>query len=327
MRISIGVEVNLEIFSFTVHLSVGLRLWGPKFAGVIEVDLTIFTLEIKFGPAKEPPKPIEAKEFVSTFLPKREQVIATQINSGLIAEQKDGNSVLRVVNAHALALTAQSVIPVTEFVGLKPEESAAFKPDDLGIRSMGRTSLTSSYKVTIKRGKDIVDKSTTDNVRISRVTANVPEALWGPSKEKGKVKLAAVPEAGKMMVKASAGLRISFDPKYPEGALPAMDIKKFAFVNLLKPIPWNKVEPSDRLSAEQEKGKEIQTWMSEEAQERRNAALAVLRGNAVRADFELTSPFPPLNEVKLDHLVLAGASYFQANPEIRRLGEPLRLDD
>jgi len=320
MSISVGVEVNLAIFSFTVHLSVGLHLWGPEFAGVIEVDLTVLSFTISFGPAKQPPKPLKAKEFVSTFLPPQEQVIATQINSGLVAEQKDGDRVLRVVNAHALALTTQSVVPVSEFTGVTPP---AFKPAKLGIRSMGKKSLKSSSKVSLKRGgKEVVQKDVA-NLRVSVIEANVPDALWGPSEVDGQVKLASVPEAGKMMVKAAAGLRISLDPKYPANPLPAMEMQKFAFANLPeKWIPWDQnLKASDRLDTNDQNGGEITAWMSEEAQKRRNAVHAVLQGSAVLTDLEWMPPFPALDEVKLNNLVRAGAAYFQADPEICRLGE------
>lgn len=316
MSISLGVEVNLAIFSFTVHLSVGLHLWGPEFAGIIEVDLTVVSFTISFGPEKDPPKPLKPKEFVATFLPKKEQVIATQISSGLIAEEKDGNRVLRVVNAHALALTTQSVVPVSKFTGVTPP---APKPAKLGIRSMGKNDLNSSYKVSLNTGgNEVVQK----NSRVSVIEANLPDALWGPSDVDGQVKLASVPKAENMLVKASTGLRISFDPKDPEGALPAMEIKKFEFANLAeKRIPWDQnLKVADRLDANEAKGGEIKDWMSKEAQERRSAVRHVLQGKALRADFR-TQPFPPLNKVNLDQLVKAGGTYFQADPEICRLGE------
>ena len=72
-----------------------MHLWGPEFAGLVQIDLTVITLTVRFGPEKQPPQPLEAQEFVESFLPsalegspERSNVIVTQINGGLIREEK-----------------------------------------------------------------------------------------------------------------------------------------------------------------------------------------------------------------------------------------------
>ena len=327
MGISIGVEATLRIplvfftisISISVHLSVGLHIWGPEFAGRIEVDLSVITFTISFGPPKAPPAPIPAAEFVASFLPAKQEVIAAQISSGLIAEQKDDTGTHRVVNAHALALTTRSVIPVSNFTGLAPRQNLlASSQEKLGIRSMGKTQLTSSYGVTIKRDGQDVTKDIY-NARISVVKTAVPEALWGPSDRDGQVKLATVPQAKTLEV--SAGLRISFDPKHPQGALPAMEIEKFKYETFNKPIPWDdSLIPAQTLPAA-EQGLGIVEVMGNQATRNRNAVLAVLSANTGPADLELQSRLPSFNQVNLERLVKAGASYFQANPEVARLGQ------
>jgi hypothetical protein len=309
--VALGVEVDLGIFSIRIHLGAQMHLWGPEFAGLIQIDLTVITVTVRFGPDKQPPPPLKAQEFVESFLPPtlkgspdNSNVIVTEINSGLIREEKTrSGTMLRVVNAHALALTTQSLIPVSEFTGLKPQDALTSSPPELGIRSMGKTGLRSSYKVSIN-GRTEVRK----NMRASLVKTAVPDALWGKSREEGRVPLPEAPKA--ITLRAWAGLRISFDPIHPQGALPAMAIEKFAYETLDKPIPWDdQLSVAETIAANERK--EIWAVMDDVSTPRRNAVLAVLARE---------SPFD-LNKVNLDELGKARESYFQADPEICRLGE------
>ena len=316
--ISLGIEVDLGIISIRIHLGAELHLWGPEFAGLVRIDLTVITITVRFGPDKELPAPLTAKEFVESFLPpppkqleaspNNSNVIVTQINSGLIREEKRKNeltkseTVLRVVNAHGLALTTQSLIPVSEFTGLKAQDAATSSPANLGIRSMGKTTLRSSYKVTLNGETDA-----RKNMRILLVKTAVPDALWGASREEGKVPLPEEPKA--ITLDAWAGIRISFDPIHPQGALPAMAIEKFAYETFPKPIPWNdQLKVAETIAATERK--EIWTVMDSVSTQSRNAVLAVLARE---------SPFV-LNKADLTELSKAGESYFQADPEISRLG-------
>jgi len=311
MAVSLGVEADLGVFSIRIHLGAELHLWGPEFAGLVQIDLTVLTLTVRFGPDKQPPQALEAKDFVESFLPPTREgspdnssVLATQINSGLIREEKtQSGTLLRVVNAHGLALTTQSLIPVSEFTGLKPQDALSASPPELGIRSMGKTALRSSCKVTIN-GKTEVR----ENTRTLLVKAAVPDALWGKSREEGKVPLPEAPTA--ITLQAWAGLRISFDPIHPQGALPAMAIEKFAYETFNKPIPWDdQLLVAGTIAATERK--QIWTVMDDVSTQRRDAVLAVL---AVESPFDL-------NKVALDGLAKDGESYFQADPKICRLGE------
>jgi hypothetical protein len=316
--ISLGIEVDLGIISIRIHLGAQLHLWGPEFAGLVQIDLTVITITVRFGPDKQLPPPLTAQEFVESFLPpppkalkanqNNSNVIVTQINSGLIREEKRKNeltkseTVLRVVNAHGLALTTQSLIPVSEFTGLKPQDAPASSPPNLGIRSMGKTTLRSSYKVTLNGETD-----SRKNMRTLLVKTAVPDALWGKSREEGEVPLPEEPKA--ITLNAWAGVRISFDPIHPQGALPAMALEKFAYETFNKPIPWNDQLKVAETLAENER-KEIWTVMDRVSAQSRNAVLAVLARE---------SPFV-LNNADLNELSKAGESYFQADPEISRLG-------
>jgi len=110
MGISIGVEADLGLFSIKFHLSVQMQIWGPEFAGRIDIDLTVVSFSVLFGPPETPPVPLKAEEFEATFLPKSSPVIASSLTGGLIREvtRKDNGKELRVVNGHALELTIRS---------------------------------------------------------------------------------------------------------------------------------------------------------------------------------------------------------------------------
>ena len=111
-------------------------------------------------------------------------------------------------------------------------------------------------------------------------------------------------------LKAWAGIRISFDPIHPQGALPAMAIDKFAYDTFNKPVPWDdQLKVAGTIAAEDRK--EIWTVMDDVSTQKRNEVLAVL---AVEAPFEL-------NKVALHGLAMDGESYFQADPQLCRLGE------
>jgi hypothetical protein len=306
MGVNIGVEARIRFwgisFSIALHLNVGLHVWGPPFAGSIDIDLKIFTLKIRFGPAMAPPPPLTAVQFVDSFLPKQE-VMATRISSGLIREEKREDKTFSIVNADALVLTAQSIIPVTRFDGLAPRDFSGGS-EEPGIRPMGVRKLESSCTVAISGIAN--DRK---NVRLSPVMAKVPESLWGKSAVEGKVSRPSAPAANLLSV--CVGMQISFAPIELDNALPEMAIGKFIYDDFLKSIPWNDdltLPPS--LAADNKNS--IKTVMDPSTVEARNKVLAILAAQKC--------PFA-LNEVNLQKLDAGEDFYFQAEPQYCRLGE------
>ena len=96
--ISLGIEVDLGATSLNIHMGAQLQLWGPEFAGLVQIDLTVILITVRFGQDKQAPPPLTAREFVESFLPPppkelkgsqtNSNVITIQINSGLIREEK-----------------------------------------------------------------------------------------------------------------------------------------------------------------------------------------------------------------------------------------------
>jgi hypothetical protein len=136
----------------------------------------------------------------------------------------------------------------------------------------------------------------------------VPEALWGKSEREGVVP-AAAPAAN--TITATLGIQIAFAPIHPQGALPAMQIQKFAYETSNKSIPWDRsLKPPATFSSDQIQGESIDTVMSATTVSQRSAVLAVIgRG----------SPFV-LNPVDLTELQRQRQTYFQADPVLCGLG-------
>jgi hypothetical protein len=337
MGISIGVAVDLGLFTIRVHLSVALHIWGPEFAGRLDVDLSIVSFSIRFGPPKTAPPPLEAKEFVGSFLPPvSSDVILTSLTSGLIrqetltrtkaGEKEQEKEELRVVNGHALALKVQSMIPIADFDGIAPKPCTSSSPGEpsFGIRPMGKTSLSSKLRVSINGVAN--DR---DNLRVALVETGVPEALWGPAAEEGKVPLPGTPEA--KTIRAKAGLQISFAPRHPQGALPPILIGKLAYETIEKPIPWDDdLEPAAAITADEKHRVLLESGVIREGDQTSPPRLAliataeakavIMERNAILGVLAHKSPFK-LNKVGLNHLAKGRESYFQADPEICRTGE------
>lgn len=73
MYLSFGVSYRLggETIGKTISASFSaqLRIWGPDFSGVAEIDLFVISVTVRFGEADQGSKPITWKEFKGSFLP------------------------------------------------------------------------------------------------------------------------------------------------------------------------------------------------------------------------------------------------------------------
>ena len=154
MGITLGIALRLGTLALRLELSVDLKLQGPPFGGEARVMLWVISFTIPFGARAAAPPPLTASEFVKKCLPaskapsedRSPDVFSVRITAGLLREQeiKGKNRTVRIVNAHRLSLTVQSVIPCTEFGGLA-KELDAMAP--CGIRPMGKTNLHSAFSV------------------------------------------------------------------------------------------------------------------------------------------------------------------------------------
>jgi hypothetical protein len=251
-EIGITLGVALPALALRVELSVDLKLWGPAFGGEARVQLWVISFTIPFGKAASEPLALEPPAFVRNCLPAPRvpaqetspDVFSVRITKGLVREQKDHEDTHRIVNAHQLSLTAQSVIPSTQFEGLaKGVKGAA----PCGIRPMGIREVHSIFKAELFRP----DGRETKQVQVSAITGNVPDALWGKCDEEGYVPLPKKPET--KTIEATIGIRITCASPYPIGdpidppdgpayPLPDIAIEKLSYQDIYKGAGWENPE-------------------------------------------------------------------------------------
>lgn len=321
MGITLGVALRLGAIAIRLELSVDLKLQGPPFGGEALVRLWVISFTIPFGAHTPAPPALKPREFVTNCLPaprdpkkdKSPEVFSVRITRGLLREQEvevmdpetgeAAKRTYRIVNAHQLSLTAQSVIPCTELEGLATGVGAK-----CGIRPMGKRNLHSPFKVTADRiepGK---------HVKVSAVTGNVPDAVWGICAVEDKVPLPKTPDT--KTIEATLGIRIDGIPQHPVGSLLEIRIEKFRFAPILKSVDWALLELPTYAKPE-EKWTDYSTVWSDPAvvesrvEQNRNAVLAYLRKQLPR---DLVLNKPDLKELSKN------SDYFQEHPEMNAVG-------
>ena len=318
--VRIGVALNLELFTLTVELAAAVHLWGPPFGGIAHVSWYFISFDIPFGdqvPGK--PDALTWEQFHQAFLPQskegKDPLISTiRITGGLISEKEISvgteRQTLRQVNAHQLSFVTETLIPSTEVIF--NETTVLEEPSDLlGIRPMGQTTLDSKLKVTLldkKRNRVQID------VDLKTVTKNVPCALW--SKDTSRLTMSG---AAAMTIKAPVGLQVSLKTPEPTHPLAPIDLQKFAYDEIKKPIPWVEIQEPKEIAAYPANEKlgqmEIlmKTILRDTVKQKRLAILAALG----KTEEEIEA-------IALAHLAQDAQRIFQAAPEMAGLGEALK---
>lgn len=68
--VSIGVSLDLGLFTISVSLGADLEIWGPPFGGKAELEILFFTITISFGSTAAEPPPVSWQDMQDNFLPK-----------------------------------------------------------------------------------------------------------------------------------------------------------------------------------------------------------------------------------------------------------------
>ena len=68
--VTIGVSLDLGLFTISIQIGADLQIWGPAFGGQATVDLDIISFTIGFGAARALPPPIGWDTFAANFLPR-----------------------------------------------------------------------------------------------------------------------------------------------------------------------------------------------------------------------------------------------------------------
>jgi uncharacterized protein DUF6603 len=69
---SFSIDLLFTTVTITIHLGVGIEIWGPEFAGVATVDLSIISFSIEFGDSgSDSSQTIKWHEFLDRLMPKK----------------------------------------------------------------------------------------------------------------------------------------------------------------------------------------------------------------------------------------------------------------
>ncbi len=312
MGITLGIALRLGSLRIRLELSVELKLQGPPFGGEARVTLWIISFTIPFGTLTSAPPPLTAPDFVKKCLPPARtaavdaspEVFSIRINTGLLREQeiKSENRTARVVNAHRLSLSVQSVIPCTKFEGVAKDLAAA---SPCGIRPMGKINLQSTFRVTVEGTQK--ERITEKQISVSVITGNVPDAVWGKSEKEGVVPLPKTPE--RKTIEAALGVRIDSIQQAPVDSLPAIPIARFQYEDLPKRVDWSVEKQPEYVLVQTRWSEYSGIWNDDAVKRERDGVLKFLRRHMPD---ELMLHKPELEQMS------ACQDYFQQQPEIVR---------
>ncbi|MDX2361886.1 MAG: hypothetical protein QNK23_13840 [Crocinitomicaceae bacterium] len=205
--IGASFKINLLFTSvkITIHVGVGLHIWGPDFTGTATIDLDIISFTIKFGSgSSSKPKTISWAEFTTDLLPqKKVSAVANNRDASLVNEDASSpdpdvckiamaeglikelsteeNKLNWVVNGEKFELTVSSNIPskTSSFsanLALSPTgQPTKSQNKDFGVRPVGIAAkyLDSQLNITISSNDE--SSSTFHAVKIQ---SSVAKGLW-----------------------------------------------------------------------------------------------------------------------------------------------------
>ena len=345
--VRIGVSYRFNFFgirkTLTLEIGAGLTLWGPPFGGQACVSLWIVSFTISFGQSRAVEVPrLSWEEFHRSFLPQSPNpgeplVSVIRITGGVMREKEvqraEGKkATLTVVNGHEFSLCTESLIPSTTregwdpsapearetglFLNGAPVERAQWKERPLGIRPMGKVTLTSSHSLTFERVRE--GKSATlrgeDLFRYmvgTLVTKNVPYALW--SNNPARIDRPSAEVIGDV----PCGIRVSLRRREPSHGPPAIKLEKFEYEDIPKGIGWKEFELPGLIPAPGGKTLMNTIW-GEPVRAKRERVLKVLRAAKPGGS--------RLQEIEVPELAHHAREVLQCEPEMSVLGQPMTQD-
>ena len=190
----VHIGIGAQWKCFHTSASADLHIWGPKFSGHANVDWSVFSFDVEFGPGAETlPFPISLAKFKSSFLDIKtaharasdeEKQLAQQssndilglvVASGVVGSSGGNN----IVTGHELVLTLSTRIPATEAVTQLASDDmpvSGITASQLGIQPMGGVALgPSKLSISVSLDDVVTDKI---HFTVTPITTQVPAALW-----------------------------------------------------------------------------------------------------------------------------------------------------
>lgn len=210
ISIEVGVAFHTTVFGISVTLSAslgaGLRVWGPPFGGLVEVDWTVISFSIPIGSQDNKPGQhlsLTWESFTKKFLPgedkeskgnklgkekkqSEQQILKVQAIQGLVAQEENGTWHLR---SHPLNLAINTVIPVKKVTlnGKTIQSDPPISDLELGILPMGNSHIAPTLAIELKSLKNEVEGALPNldpkKFNNTYITKSVPAALWSADQD------------------------------------------------------------------------------------------------------------------------------------------------
>jgi hypothetical protein len=115
---SFTIDLWFVSITITIHLGVGIEIWGPDFTGLVHVDLSIISFTIPFGASdQQHATTIEWSEFVNKLLPKQPERIASATGTARRGRRRPTATALGALAADAPA-PKPAIVQITVAKGL-----------------------------------------------------------------------------------------------------------------------------------------------------------------------------------------------------------------
>lgn len=189
--ISLGVRVDLKLFSFKLELGCDISIWGPEFSGKAHIKLWCISFTISFGSSKASVDTrIETDEFVGSFLPPATASNGTNANQyasctisasdGLLKEYEiDGEKCWNLC-AENFKLASCSTVPAQSILLTTDTSERVYTyshHEVISLRPCGFDVLDAWQEVVLERVDGVkIDRS----FIVTPIEENLPTALWGP---------------------------------------------------------------------------------------------------------------------------------------------------
>lgn len=238
MHLGIGAEYGW----FSTHASVDLHIWGPKFSGEGEVEWTVFSFDVEFGPRRANyPKPISAAKFKASFLGiDKNNPASKMLGLNVSKGQKGQIDSMSVIDPEGAEVALSTRIPATTTVLGNAETQHGLS--GLGIPPMAKTELAES-RLIVTVVKDGVDIS--HEFELIPEQTGFPAALWSEPVANGLFPFLPSTKTDKEAgpIKAINGMRLRHKAVPTAGGSVVKQVKDFAYPEAVPQVSRIAFEP------------------------------------------------------------------------------------
>jgi hypothetical protein len=337
--IGASFTINLLFTSktITIHVGVGIHVWGPEFSGKATIDLAIISFTISFGAGdKNKVQTISWKKFTEEMLPQqpaakaagaktlqtgsKADVCKIKVSDGLLMQLSDDEGVLNwIVSAEKFTLDTTSIIPSKDWnfenviytditIILHPDVPAPLQNIDFGVRPVGLSSgafnSTQVLEVSASSGEKAV-------FHAIPVLSNIPKGLWQKILfDRNGNPIIGNPVEDTTLTNVLTGFTLVPYKDVPAETLPIdLEYLKFTLDPQIQDFSWTKtyIPDNDPFVAETVPD----TIMAPRALANRPMILNAINNNLFNVD----------THVNVDELADAASYYLEAPPVLRLLGE------